>query len=82
MLIARRRFLIGSAVLICAPAIVQASSLMPVRAIDDWGWTVEFYDAEGRMWEYRYQTSDPARRGEVIKLTVNTQRYSSEPTAT
>ncbi len=39
MLIRRRQFLIGLSAVICAPAIVRASNLMPVRADDpliDW----------------------------------------------
>ena len=50
MLIARRRFLIGSAALLCAPAIVQASNLMPVRAIDRLdGWDLVWHDIDGNV---------------------------------
>lgn len=31
----RRQFLTGAAALICAPAIVRASSIMPIRAIEE-----------------------------------------------
>jgi hypothetical protein len=43
-LIARRSLLVGlGASLFAAPAIVRASSLMPVRSFERLGWTVEMF---------------------------------------
>lgn len=48
MIMNRRGFLVGASALICAPAIVKAANIMPVRVLDrysmeDWRWKIEGY---------------------------------------
>ena len=58
--IGRRSFLIGAGALVAAPAIVRASSLMPVRALRDLGPPPPWILCDGR-------TLSPTRYGELFR---------------